>query len=165
MSNPGAAVARAIIQQESAETWREEGLRLFEQHRQEISHYQDIPLDIDLASYLKAEEIGALRCYTARVDGQLVGYCVLFVRHNVRYRSSLQAVQDVLYLDPRYRGRSLGVRLILFAERALQAEGVQVIYQHVKASRSEGRLFEALGYECIDHVYGKRLDREGTHGR
>lgn len=147
------------FQREAVQAWFQEGLPLFEQHRKEVSHYPDILLDIDIQSYIQAEAIGALRCYTARVAGRLVGYIVLGVHRNIRYKGSLQAVQDVLYLDPSLRGYGYGRKLIEYAEASLRSEGVQVVYQHVKAARREGVLMKRCGYELVDHVWAKRLDR------
>jgi hypothetical protein len=74
-------------------------------HWREITHYADIPLDPDIDTYNTMEVIGALRCFTAREQGRLVGYAVFFIRHNLHYRSSLQAMQDVLFVLPEHRGR------------------------------------------------------------
>lgn len=148
------------IQTEDPDTFYWEALPLFAQHFQEISQYPDIPLDIDLDGYLQQARAGCLRVYTARSAGQLIGYTVFFVRRNLRYRSSLQASQDVLYLHPAYRKGRVGLKLIRFSEESLKAEGVQVLYQHVKAVRDEGRLMERLGYTLVDLLYAKRLDKE-----
>jgi hypothetical protein len=71
----------------------------------------------------------------------------------------LQANQDVLFVAREYRG-STGKGLLDFSEADLKALGVQVVYQHIKArSRNLGRLLRLRGYEHIDEIYGKRLDR------
>lgn len=130
-------------------------------HWAEITHYRDIPLNIDWERYELAEQLGKLRSYTARVDGQLIGYIAFFVDHNVRYRDSLQAVQDVLYLLPEYRCRPrVGLRLIAFCDLELASEGVQVARHHQKiAHPALGRLLEISGYEREEVLWAKRLDR------
>jgi GNAT superfamily N-acetyltransferase len=67
--------------------------------------------------------------------------------------------QDVLFLHPDYRRGMAGVTLIRVAETRLRAEGVQVIYHHVKRTNRVGELLERLGYEHVD-VYAKRLDKK-----
>jgi GNAT superfamily N-acetyltransferase len=148
------------VQRERAEDWGEEGLPLFERHREEISQYQDIPLNVDLNWYIEADRLGHLRCYTARLNGDLIGYAVFFLSHNRRYMTSYQAVQDVLFVVPEHRHGRVGLQLIRHAEDALRAEKVQIIYQHSKANREEGKLFEKLGYELVDFIHAKRLDRK-----
>lgn len=141
-----------------SESWTEVE-PLLRNHWREIAHYQDISLDPDKEAYAMLENAGALRCYSMRDEaGALVGYVAFFVRMNMHYRSSLQAVQDVLYVDPAHRRTMAGIRLIKFAECSLAAEGVQVVYHHVKCTNRVGELLERLGYELIDRVYGKRLN-------
>lgn len=132
---------------------------LLQAHWKEIAHYQDIPLVPDREAYMAAETQGQLRVYTVRDTCKLVGYGVFFVKPNIHYSTSLQAVQDILFLSPEYRKGRVGIQLIKHAERALAAEGVQAVYHHVKCSNQVGRLLARMGYELIDEVYGKRLDQ------
>lgn len=131
---------------------------LLEAHWREVAHYQDIGLEPDKDAYAEHEQAGALRCFTARDAGRLVGYAFFFVRPNMHYRGSLQAWQDVLFLHPDYRGRA-GVTLIRVAETRLRAEGVQVVYHHAKRTNRVGELLGRLGYELVDEIYAKRLDK------
>jgi hypothetical protein len=153
-----------MIREEKICTLWDEALPLLESHWREITHYADIPLDPDKDMYNQMEEIGALRCFTARAQGRLVGYAVFFIRHNLHYRSSLQAMQDVLFVLPEHRAR-LGVKLIRESERLLTSAGVQVLYHHVKRTNKVGELLVRMGYELIDEIYGKRLDQEASRGR
>lgn len=158
------------LARERAQDIFEEAIPLLRAHYREIAHYQDIPLDPDFDGYRALEDAGAIRCYTARASvdctdpaherceakGPLIGYAVFFVRRNLHYRGSLQAVQDILYVRPEHRGT--GLRLIRYADEQLRAEGVQVTYQHVKHEHNFGPALERMGYELIDLIYGKRLD-------
>ena len=147
------------FQRERAHELLDEARPLFEAHYKEVAHYQDIPLDINEPAYMKFEEVGLLRCYTARYNGELVGYCVYKVSPNLRYQSSVQAIQDILYVDKSRRGALIGKRLIEYTHAQLKAEGCQVVYQHAKIKSTVGQFLELLGYELIDGVYGKRLDQ------
>lgn len=158
-----------------------EMLPLLSAHWREVAQFQDIPLDVDIATYLNAEASGLARCYTVRtaqetklydvplginevsnsmwrVAGALVGYAVFFVRPNPHYRASVQAVQDVLYLDPSMRGGK-GGEFIGWCDEQLKAEGVQVAYQHAKLAHPQlGIVLSRLGYEPVETIYAKRLD-------
>lgn len=147
-----------IFKRERAHDVFEEMIPLLEAHFHEIAHFKDIPFNPDRELYEAMEEQGCLRVFTARNDGVLIGYAVYVVRHNGHYKSSLQAVQDVLFLLPEYRKARLGAELISVCDNVLRAEGVQVVYQHVKLAHNFGPLLEKLGYEVIEHIYGKRLD-------
>lgn len=136
---------------------------LLRKHWEEIAHYADIKLNPDTAFYTAMEDAGALRVFTARDDfRKLVGYAVYFVKRNPHYRDSLQAVQDILFLEPANRGTTVGYRLIKFADDGLRDEGVQVVYQHVKAKPELdfGPLLEKQGYVMVDKIFAKRLDKE-----
>ncbi len=135
----------------------DEVMPLLERNRQEIAHYQDIPLGPDIEAYAAVEKAGRLRCYTARDVRTLIGYLVFSVGPNLHYKSSLQATQDVLFLAPEYRKGGSGLGLIQHDERALTAEGVQVILQHVKLTNQVGKLLATMGYERIEEIYAKRL--------
>lgn len=126
-------------------------------HWREIAHYQDIELKPDWSTYLKVEEMGCLRVFTARDDQEkLIGYAVFMVRPNLHYSDSIQACQDILYVDKERRG--FGAKFIAWCDRALQAEGVQAVYHHVKREHNFGSLLERMGYQLVDLIYSKRLD-------
>ena len=132
---------------------------LLEMHWQEIAHWHDIKLAPDWATYERMAEAGLLRIYTVRTSTwRLVGYAVFFVRHNVHYSSSLQAVQDILFLLPAHRGAAVGAGLVQYAEDDLRQLGVQVVYHHVKHAFDFGPMLDRMGYERVEHVMAKRLD-------
>lgn len=137
-----------------------ESTPLLEAHYRELAHYQDIPLDPDYERYYEAQRHGALRIYTARSQKFLIGYAVYVVRPGVHYRGSIQAIEDVIYLEENSRGFMAGVRLLKFADECLKGEGVQVVHHHQKLRHPAlGRILERQGYEAMDVIWTKRLDR------
>lgn len=134
-----------------------EMLPLLAAHWKEIAHFQDIPLNPDLSTYQRAEELNNLRCFTFRENGDLKGYAVFLIRYNPHYMTSLQAQQDVLYIDPKSRG-TLPIKFLKFCDEQLAAEGVQAVYHHVKAAHNFGLILQRQGYELVDLIYAKRLD-------
>ncbi len=131
-------------------------------HWGEVAHFKDIPLDPDWAFYAACDHAGVLRVYTARDEGKLVGYACYFVKANPHYQTSIQAVQDVLYLHPDYRGVP-ALRFIAWCDAQLAAEGIDAVYQHLKAAHEHGhRAMQALGYTEVDRIYAKRLQELPT---
>lgn len=131
-----------------------------EMHWMEIAHYHDIPLEVDWDSYKRASEAGVVVTYIARDNGVLIGYALFLVGRAPHYMGSLQAKQDVIFLSPQYRRGGLGKALIAYCDQGLAAKGVQVVYHHVKLAFDFGQsLLEPEGYEPIETVWGKRLDR------
>jgi|6_EtaG_2_1085325.scaffolds.fasta_scaffold02539_2 hypothetical protein len=133
----------------------DEALPLVIKHYNEIAHYKDIPLDPDTDMYVKMEKLGILKVFTARKSGELVGYAVFIVKPNPHYKTSVQAIQDVIYIDPACRG--FGHKFIIWIDLQLKDMGVKVAYQHVKVAYNFGPMLERIGYKLIDYVYGKRL--------
>lgn len=138
---------------------RDEIVPLLNEHWHEIAHYKDIPLEPDWKGYEHLEDVGKLRIYTVRDDGQrLVGYCVFIVTGHLHYSSSITAFQDILFLLPSHRGSLVGANLIAFAEADLRKDGVQLVTQHVKKAFDFGPMLVRMGYEAVETVYFKRLD-------
>lgn len=135
-----------------------EAMPLLVEHYDEIAHYPDIELDPAMEEYRALEAIGNLRIFTARQDGNLIGYAVFFVRRNLHYRKSVQASQDILFVRKVNRAATIGWRLIEFCDEQLKSEGVQAVYQHVKRAHNFGPLLEKMGYELVDLIYARRLD-------
>lgn len=128
---------------------------LIKRHYDEIAHFKDIPLEPDVELYQQLEDTGLTRVFTVRKSNALIGYSLFFVRPNPHYRSSIQAVQDVIFIDKQHRG--IGRKFIAWCDERLKYEGVQVAYHHVKNNHNFGPMLERDGYELIDLVYGKRL--------
>lgn len=149
-----------IYQEESIQKLWPELMPLLQQHFEEISANQDIPLNPDIDRYNHMDELGMIRVYTAREDdGTLVGYGAFFVHSNMHYVDSFQAVQDVLFLRKDKRLGMTGVKLIKYAEKMLRAEKVQIVYHHVKTAHNFGPILKRLGYNHIENIHSKRLDK------
>jgi hypothetical protein len=132
-------------------------------HWHEIAHYKDIPLLPDFDSYIANQS--NIRVFTFRDEsGRLIGYNVFFLRMAPHYKDSVQAVQDILFLEPKHRKAMWGSKFIRWCDVQLQGEGVEVVYHHLKASHNHGRLLERQGYELVDLIYAKRLKKRGQHG-
>lgn len=130
---------------------------LAERHWSEIAHFKDIPLAVDWDAFLAADKAGGLRLFTARAAGLMVGYAVFFVRRNGHYSGSFQASQDVIFIAPEHRG--FGRKFIDWCDSQLRDEGVQVVSHHVKVAHNWGAMLESLGYEMVDVIYQRRLDK------
>jgi L-amino acid N-acyltransferase YncA len=135
----------------------EEMMPLINAHWEEIAHDKDIPLDPDWYKYGQLQTLGSLKVFTARDDdGQILGYSFFFVSPNLHYKSSLQAVQDVIYIDKERRG--FGRKFIDWCDSELRQMGVQKVYHHVKAKHNFGPMLETLDYHLVDLIYARRLD-------
>lgn len=136
---------------------------LLVRHHSEIAHWKDIPVAVDWAAYGLMEANGILRIFTARIGGELVGYVGFIVYRNPKYRTSLQALQDVLFVVPECRGSRVGYGLVAYADTMLAAEGVQAAFQCSKVAHPIDALLERQGYSLIERVWAKRYDDGRLH--
>lgn len=126
-------------------------------------HDHEIPqlgleADPDFNAYKKMNDAKALRIFTARVAELLVGYQVYFIGYHPHRRGSLEATQDILYLDPEVRQGLVGLKFIKFCDRELSKDNVRVIHHAIDADHDFGVLLERMGYKLTDLVYSRKLE-------
>lgn len=132
---------------------------LLEEHYGEIAKYHDIPLEPDWSCYRAMETLGILKIFTCRdeVSNQLQGYGIYMVKKHLHYQSCLVGQQDILFITKEKRGQ--GGRFILWCDAELKKMGVQMTIQHIKADHNFGKMLERFGYELMDLIYARRLDK------
>lgn len=145
---------------ESASSLIQEILPLLKHHYSEIALYKDIELNPEFDTYIKLEDAGLLKVFTARTpDKTLVGYAAFLIRKGLHYTDSVQAHQDVLWLNKEYRGFGLGSELINHCDKELKRMGVQVVFHHVTRALDYSSTLKDLGYELNEIVFSRRLDK------
>lgn len=145
-------------QQESLATCQLDAEPLLQSHWEEIALNKDIiKMNPDWEAYADLEESGALKIFTARSEGMLVGYFVVLVKNHIHYKDHLFAYNDVLFLSQEYRKSFVGSRLIEFAQGCLKEDGVEVLVVNTKLHKPFDRLLNHLGYTHIENIYSKVL--------
>ena len=143
-------------QQESYDDVDEQWFAMFEKHYQEIAWKKDrIKLKPDYEKYKKMHDMGFIKIYTVRDEGQLLGYAIWFVMFNLHYSDTLKAMNDILYIDQAKRHGRLGINLIKYCETELKKLGAHTIGMHIKHSFDWGNMAERLGYEPVETLYEK----------
>lgn len=131
---------------------------LIKQHYDEIALNKDvIKLNPDWEGYARLDKINALRVYTARKDGKLMGYFVVIVSKSLHYRDHLFANNDLIFLAKSARRGLTGIKLIKFAIESLKAEGISKLHVNTKAHQPFDAILERLGFEEIERVYSLML--------
>jgi GNAT superfamily N-acetyltransferase len=117
-------------------------------------HYEELTLNRDRialqprwASYRALEAAGNFVLFTAREDGQLIGYSAFFIDQHMHYVGLTLATNDVLFLHPDYRTGRTGVRLIRFCEQELakQLPEFKLVW-HAKYSNYFAQILEKMDY-------------------
>jgi GNAT superfamily N-acetyltransferase len=136
---------------------------LLQAHWSEIAQEQDLlKLNPDLDMYRKADAAGALHLLTVRHNHRLVGYYVAFVKRHLHYKDVLISVDDVYFLHPLLRQGRVGIRLFIEAERMCRQHKAQLNVVKEKLAHPHEAIFRRLGYEPIERVWWRRLDKETT---
>lgn len=146
------------FKQEFLATCFEEAGELFELHYREIALNQDaIKLNPDIEQYEEAERIGALKIFTARDEGKIVGYFAVLVTRSLHYADHIYANNDVIFLHPEYRKGFTASKLIKFALDCLAQDGISMLFINTKLHRPFDILLRRLGFDHVENVYAKRL--------
>ena len=140
---------------------------MFHAHYLEIATDQEIkPLDPDLDRYQVLEDQGMLRIFTARDQlmtneqiriagpdhnrGQLIGYFNSFVMTHIHYQQTMIALNDIMYVDPAYRGGTVGYRLVKLAKADLKNLGADILIIHMKCDYPFRPLLTKLGFHLTE---------------
>lgn len=146
------------------ESWRdvaEEAKPLMQAHWDEIGY--EYPLDFDWESLSVLDDIGSIRVFTARSDGELAGYCAFTVSRHIVNRSMMCATEIGLFMDHKFRASPMTLRLMRHAETALRDEGVSIIqYASPVGNPRFASLLQHMGFRKTDEMYSKILERK-TH--
>ena len=129
-------------------------------------HWQDAqqhrgntePFILSRLRYESANQNGFLRVLTARQDGRLVGYLVLYVTASMHSQVPM-AVEDTFFLHPLHRGGRTALRFLEFMEAQCRAWGVQRLLCSCEASNDTGivRLLQHLDFRPSIMQYEKDL--------
>lgn len=115
----------------------------------------DVPLDPDFDKYLDLHNKGILHMFTARADGELIGYIVGLIVPHIHYKSTVHYQNDIYYLRGEYRNSGVGYRFFASHEKDLKSLGVQRVIMATKCHQSHEQLFSALGFNKQDVVVSK----------
>jgi len=124
------------------------------------SHWHEVlaglPFELQWSLIETMVSVGAFRIFTARDNGELVGY-IAFVSGPM-ITSPMKAHDQVgLWVKPSHRGPAIAVRLVRFAEAEFRKEPRAVVVQHSMSARPVEPLYRRLGYSKTESVFTKQV--------
>lgn len=127
--------------------WEELGLRLVE-----------APLDPDFGFYERANRAGLLFAYAARLNGRLIGYCIMTVVPRHAHYDHKFARDDTVYISPEHRNVGVAGGLFDFMEADLSKDApcVVVIESRIGHPALE-ILLRSRGYQPTGGLFAKRV--------
>ena len=130
-------------------------------HWEEVALNKDkIKLNPDWARYEALEKEGRLGIYTARCEGELVGYFWVLADYSLHYKDHMFAANDAIYLKKEFRKGLAGLKLIKYAEEDLKSRGISVLVINTKVHAPFDKLMERMKYNLIERVYTKYLKED-----
>lgn len=128
---------------------------------EEYRHGQEF--NPDKERYLSYSEIGFLRLYTARSQGVLIGYAVMYISPSMHTQKMI-ATEDTWFLKTDYRRGRNAIRFYNYVESQVLKHGVVEIMMSAKLVNSSGKIMEYLGYSHVANSYSKQFT-ENEHVR
>jgi hypothetical protein len=150
------------FQQERIATFRPEVAATLDRHYEEIAEDKSIigPLDPDFDAYQDLENKDKLRILTARENGKLIGYYIAILGKSLHYKTIIGAAEDIHYIAPEHRKGTVGIRLLVEAEKMIRAARATLTMAKTKVAHDHGLIFERLGYRPFERVFVKVLKGE-----
>jgi len=140
---------------EKLHQFRRDADHLLAEHYQELTSFPEMPLDPNWDLYNQLETEDRLFIYTARIDGEIVGYAwFMCLKAHPHYKSLSWAGNDIIRINPDHRGKGVAKGLFDFFEADLKRRGYKVIAVRSKTSFPQlGKMLDERGYkrDSIDH--------------
>lgn len=114
-----------------------------------------IKLNPDWKEYARLDAAGILRIFTARQDGELVGYCVLIVNRSLHYKDHIFANNDVVFVLPDHRAGATGYKLVKYAEDHCRENGISLLNINTKVHIPFDDLMVGMEFDLIERIYSK----------
>ncbi len=108
-------------------------------------------------AYKKAEEIGILKIFTVRDTGRLVGYGFFIISPSYHHGGEIEAMQDVFFLQKKYRMGRAGIEFLKFCDDCLRSIGVVLIRHQVTPLNDWGNVLLRIGYEKAETNFVRRF--------
>jgi hypothetical protein len=144
-----AQVDKLNVAHESVAAIFKDGMHLMKMHSIENDGCE---LVLDQEAYLLSEKIGSLIAFTAREDGDMIGYGVFYVCEDPKHNNTAMATSDAIYLHPDHRSAMNGIRLIKYVNDSLRKLEIQQI-NYLVNTVDFSPILERFGYHQSEVVY------------
>lgn len=131
---------------------------LFQKHWEELTLNKEVMvLNPDEDRYKGMEEAGMLLLLAATDEERIVGYSVNLIMPHLHYADCVICSNDLLFVDPQYRGTSLGIKLMKATENLAKDSGAKLMLWHAKQDTALEKLMPRMGYKVNDIIFSKGL--------
>lgn len=144
-----------IFSEEKITTLKKEIEPLLKEHWDKAVTNKSYNLKPNWIGYCHLQNTGAIKVFTARVRGLLVGYASVYIAKSLYAEDRLEAHYDMIYITPEYRQGASGAKFIKYIEKNLEVVGVKQIGIASLAHQPFDKLLDRLDYKHTEKVYTK----------
>ena len=131
---------------------------LFKEHWEEVaSNKSTRSLNVNEDLFILMEEQNLLLTLGVFDENNLIGYSVNILSPDLHDKSKFFYANDAIYISPKYRNGSLGIKLIKEVEKYAKLTGAYGILCHAKPTTKLDDLLPRLGYTVKDILYLKEF--------
>lgn len=131
---------------------------LLRAHRNELAtHLELMPLEPQVDVYRELEERGKLLSLVLEHEGEIVGYSVNIISHNLHYGPLKVCQNDVIFVSSSWRSEGGGKLLLQATEIEARQLGCAMILMHAKPDTRLDELLPGYGYAVQDVIHSKVL--------
>lgn len=110
--------------------------------------------------YLQIEKVIPTFAFTARNNGELIGYALFLVLEHVHYAGKFTANQENLYVRKDFRGIP-AVRFMHWIDEQLESDpSIDYIVKVVSVRNDYSRVLDRMGYEMTERSYTKHIKKD-----
>jgi GNAT superfamily N-acetyltransferase len=131
---------------------------LAKDHYSEVNHNPAVPAPkFDKELFRNLERMDMLRIFTAREQGDLVGYLVVVISPDFNVQGNSIPEELGFYIHKSYRAKGVGQSLLQFSEQCLKEDGHKTLVMSSTNKNPVDDFYKAMGYKEITRKYEKVL--------
>lgn len=138
--------------------YQEELQPLWEEHREELTTNKELmQLKPDMPKYQALHESGQLFSFVLKKNGEVVGYSINFLLHNMHYADVLMMQNDLLFLSKDHRTGRAGLILMETTLELARQLGAHMMVWHAKPDTALDKILKRRNVKVQDIVYTQEL--------
>lgn len=146
------------LKEERLHTCVKEVAALIDDYYARTNAQEGIPkLQMHWKFFTDLEKKKRLALYTARDEGKLIGVGMYLLYLHPQHFGMLSAICNTLGVNPDYRGKGVGTKIVQFAEIGLRDRGVKMVVHGYRTIYKTEPLFPKLGFVETERMYTKVL--------
>lgn len=133
-------------------------IEVFPEAHEELQQNRQKVWNPDLLRYRLLEDSGILCITTARHQGQLAGYFIFLLMHDIGYSDWFTAYNNLVYLRKPFRGQGRGSAFLAYTLDHLKSLGVRQVYIAQKVHSDHSPWLEKAGFKLQERLFIKLMD-------